>query len=206
MKDRWLWVGMAITFAGLYGLQAACRAYLESNDNNEDGIDEQQSKPPANTSLSLQTLRTLIDSTNPGISQMAIGLVLARLQDRRTHIDVYRLINADAASSDASLRQTAATTLEYLKHGLSSPEVLSPVLSAASTSSPYLHNNDQLLGLDETIVPSIEVPIAGWTAVPRERPSAGDVDARRRRREAVVLHEGSGEVNEDDIIRPGDLR
>ena len=56
------------------------------------------------------------------------------------------------------------------------------------------------------VVPSAEDPVAGWTSVPRERPvdDVGDeeVERRRRRREAMVLHEGSGRVVEGDIIRP----
>jgi hypothetical protein len=47
--------------------------------------------------------------------------------------------------------------------------------------------------------------VAGWVQVPRERPAVNDaaeVERRRRRREAMVLHEGSGRVGEDDIFRP----
>ena len=56
-----------------------------------------------------------------------------------------------------------------------------------------------------TLVPSSQDPVAGWTNVPRERPVDGDaeeMERRRRRREAMVLHEGAGAVREDDIIRP----
>jgi hypothetical protein len=57
----------------------------------------------------------------------------------------------------------------------------------------------------QTLVPSSQDPVAGWTNVPRERPVDGDaeeLERRRRRREAMVLHEGAGAVREDDIIRP----
>lgn len=56
------------------------------------------------------------------------------------------------------------------------------------------------------VVPSIENPVAGWTDVPTQRldPVAnGDDDEvrrRRTRREAMVLHEGSGRLVEEDII------
>ncbi|KYG42837.1 hypothetical protein M433DRAFT_387594 [Acidomyces richmondensis BFW] len=67
--------------------------------------------------------------------------------------------------------------------------------------------------LEEWVVPSSERPIAGWTAIPRALPLQvhGEIDnamesydaiQRRRRREAMVLHEGPGWFGESDIIRP----
>lgn len=61
-------------------------------------------------------------------------------------------------------------------------------------------------GEGELIVPSIENPVAGWTDIPRQRPASiadsdGDEIRRRRtRREAMVLHEGSGSIVEEDIF------
>ena len=52
------------------------------------------------------------------------------------------------------------------------------------------------------VIPSSENPVAGWTNVPRERPTESEADARRRRREAMVLREIDGLVEESDIIRP----
>lgn len=54
----------------------------------------------------------------------------------------------------------------------------------------------------ELTIPSEEDPVAGWAAVPRERDSSAEGELRRRRREAMVLHEGEGGLGEDDIIRP----
>jgi len=67
--------------------------------------------------------------------------------------------------------------------------------------------------LEEWMVPSSERPIAGWTAIPRALPlhdhsdianamESYDTIQRRRRREAMVLHEGPGGIGESDIIRP----
>lgn len=53
-----------------------------------------------------------------------------------------------------------------------------------------------------TLIPSLENPVAGWTNVPRERPTESEAERRRRRREAMVLREGEGGVEEGDIIRP----
>ena len=62
----------------------------------------------------------------------------------------------------------------------------------------------------ESVVPSVNMPVAGWTNIPRERPTravdydATEMERRRRRREAMVLHEGEGGLGEEDIIRPID--
>lgn len=71
---------------------------------------------------------------------------------------------------------------------------------------PLLGDSDAQLagstpGLD-VVIPSIEDPVAGWTNVPRERPAEDEATRRRRRREAMVLREGDGGVEESDIIRP----
>ena len=52
------------------------------------------------------------------------------------------------------------------------------------------------------VVPSVANPVAGWTNVPRERPPESEAERRRQRREAMVLREGDGGVEEGDIIRP----
>lgn len=55
---------------------------------------------------------------------------------------------------------------------------------------------------DRGFIPSEDDPVAGWAAVPRERDSSVEAELRRRRREAMVLHEGVGGFGEEDIIRP----
>lgn len=78
--------------------------------------------------------------------------------------------------------------------------------------SPLAGLRDELLGpsASDVIVPSVENPVAGWEDVPRQRASHGargtgdGTEARRRRREAMVLHEGGGAVTRGDIIRPRD--
>ena len=65
--------------------------------------------------------------------------------------------------------------------------------------------SDGWVNQHQEVVPSTEDPVAGWTNVPRERPlddGEEDWESRRRRREAMVLHEGEGRVVEGDIIRP----
>lgn len=129
---------------------------------------------------------------------MAIDLILKRMQNHRTSAEVTKLIMADVNSSDPNLRQRALTTLDFLTN----EEVTSArsrTWSDASSSSPHTH--DVVRSHSNTFAPSVQLPIAGWEAIPRERP-VGDTEIRRRRREAVVLHEGAGDINEDDIIRP----
>ena len=60
----------------------------------------------------------------------------------------------------------------------------------------------------DVIVPSPASPVAGWTNVPRERSSVEDAalgraEARRRRREAMVFHDGEGRAGEDIIVWSG---
>lgn len=61
-------------------------------------------------------------------------------------------------------------------------------------------NRTMQAGLD-VVIPSDDNPVAGWTNVPRERPAEDEVERRRRRREAMVLRESDGRVEESDIIR-----
>lgn len=68
---------------------------------------------------------------------------------------------------------------------------------------PVVAEMDRVDGLTMSNVPNA---VAQWMSVPRERPpgtaDAAELERRRRRREAMVLHEGGGHVNEDDIFRP----
>lgn len=147
---------------------------------------------------------TLIDSPNPKISDAAIDMVVTRARHPQLKAEISDLIQKDLDSDDLKLSRRAAMAKKFLdEHDM--PTWPSPPLSEASTSSPHISNHESFESA-ESIIPSFSEPVAGWTAVPRERPQSGDDDVRRRRREAVVLHEGAGEVNEDDIIRPADLQ
>lgn len=174
--------------------------------------------------LTVHDLRILADSPHPNIANAAISLIISRFA-RLPHAT--QTITKDLASSDAATRQRAHTVVHFLRNyddvpfdargtlpisppGYSSPTHWSDVLSEPSEdgragSLPDL--GAELVDGGGMIVPSIEDPVAGWENVPRERALSGneeadDAEARRRRREAMVLHEGRGAVTGSDILRP----
>ena len=181
--------------------------------------------------ISLQTLKTLATSPNPSIAASATSLIVQRfaaLPDA-SKLLANDANSGDEARSRQAL--TAIKFLRDWPSGpmfsdvVSIPDspAMSPCLEAmpgdreggltrTPESLPDLFAVDgELVGaemdrMDGLIVPSREHPVAGWTNVPRERPprteNLEELERRRRRREAMVLHEGSGRVNEDDIFRP----
>lgn len=134
-------------------------------------------------------------------------------------------VQTDTASSDPTLRGKARTALSFLRSWAAGDPLgrLSPHegigrrgggISDAALSPSVLSNDYEFdLGTapesdwirasrDRGFIPSEDDPVAGWAAVPRERDDSADAELRRRRREAMVLHEGVGGLEEEDIIRP----
>jgi hypothetical protein len=137
-------------------------------------------------------------------------------------------IRKDLRSKDQATRRAATVALDFLREWGDEPD--SPLWPSSSAVPPEelreedIWDRSRVAGIiprservetnpwldpenDTDIIPSIENPVAGWTNVPRQRMSIDDRDseeaqARRRRREAMVLHEGEDEVREGDIIRP----
>jgi hypothetical protein len=138
-------------------------------------------------------------------------------------------IRKDLRSKDQATRRAATVALDFLREWGDEPD--SPLWPSSSAVRPEEPREEDVFWSgsraaqiitrserveanpwldpdnDTDIVPSIENPVAGWTNVPRQRMSIDDRDseeaqARRRRREAMVLHEGEDEVREGDIIRP----
>lgn len=168
--------------------------------------------PPA---ISLDVLQTLATSPNPNISNSAIDLIVARCWKTEGLIES---VQADAASSDPALRGKARTAVAFLhaeaagnSMGRASPhDGLGRRLSPSVISNDYEFDNGPTRESEWVraarergfTIPSEEDPVAGWAAVPRERDSSDEAELRRRRREAMVLHEGVGGLGEEDIIRP----
>lgn len=172
--------------------------------------------------ISLDVLQTLASSPNPDIGKSAIDLITARCLKTD---GFYQSVQVDAASSDPILRSKARTALSFLRNW-SSAESMGPLsphhgmgrhgVSVGNPGlSPSVLSNDYEFDLgaapesewiraanDHGFIPSEDDPVAGWAAVPRERDGSVDAELRRRRREAMVLHEGVGGLGEEDIIRP----
>lgn len=117
-----------------------------------------------------------------------------------------------AQSPDEDAQKRAKLILRFLKHwpaqtGLEHPATMLD----DGTWTPYTESH---IGADDFFTP-LSVPglferlgtdedLTGWTDIPRERPlnlDVGEAERRRRRREAMVLRESDGQVEEEDIIR-----
>lgn len=99
----------------------------------------------------------------------------------------------DCASQDPEIRRRALTVRTFLREW--APELTS--LDARSDLDPISASLVRTEWDDAHLTAT-----AGWDAIPRPRPGMEEGEARRRRREAMVLHEGDGRIGEEDIIRP----
>lgn len=175
--------------------------------------------------LTVDDLKVLADSPHPNIANAAISLILSRLS-RLPHTS--QMLTKDLVSSDPDTVRQAREAIHFIRNdesasfdtrslpfshmGYASPTRWSDVMSEGPEEdgriSPLARLRDELIGGNSVVVPSIEDPVAGWENVPRERALNGveedgdDAETRRRRREAMVLHEGSHAITRDDIIRP----
>lgn len=127
------------------------------------------------------------------------------------------MLTKDSYSQDEVLRRQARTAVSFLKDW-----PLPPGAEHDLPSTPLGFRNDDddrpasfewtpdsLPDLiDPADVDERERAVAGWERVLHAHPGsrvaydAVETERRRRRREAMVLHEGSGRIEEGDIIRP----
>lgn len=153
-----------------------------------------------------------------------IEVVLENFTCSDHYDDIYASIERDSRSNDEDLARKAKQTIRFLHEKLSIGPSSSPSEAAeresngSSSSSSSSETNASLeqSGSEAEMPPEprsalestrrarrAQLPVAGWTAVPRESlESAEGAEVRRNRREAIVLHEGAGGVEESDIIRP----
>ena len=164
--------------------------------------------------ISLENLKILAESPDPNISNAAISLIVSRF---RKSPEAKMAMIRDHQSKDKEIYNRAKTANDFLAQWGdlpgSAPRRHSRSVSLDSSPQVSIEEDTPLTDdggggaewADGIVVPSPLNPVAGWTDVPRERPLSGDVDElerRRNRREAMVLHEGAGSLAESDIIRP----
>lgn len=164
--------------------------------------------------ISLENLKILSESPDPNISNAAMSLIVSRF---RASSGAKMAFIRDMRSKDKEIYNRARTANDFLvdwgdlpgsvprRNSRSySPDSSSEVI-AEEIRERLMDGDGGAEWADGGVVPSALNPVAGWTDVPRERPFGGDVEEverRRNRREAMVLHEGAGRVEESDIIRP----
>lgn len=177
-------------------------------------------------------LKTLATSPNPNISKSATDLITARCVKAEGLVQSIRVDAASSDPTLQRKARTAMKFLRSWTVGIEvgnmtppgignldgtmDPELSPSVLSIDDLYEPqippsrgrphqwahaqsFLHPRSDR---EDLLIPSEDDPVGGWAAVPRERNASVDAELRRRRREAMVLHEGMGGLGEDDIIRP----
>lgn len=166
--------------------------------------------------ISLEHLKLLTESPNFNIANAATGLVVDRFMRDG---DAYRSFMRDLHSEDEATRHRARLTRDFLRTWPAKSGHILPRYPPSRSDSgrslsdggdltdeeSRLHDGEANLLYDgeiNVVIPSDDDPVAGWTNVPRERPTADEAERRRRRREAMVLRESEGGVEESDIIRP----
>ena len=155
-------------------------------------------------------LKILAESPYPNIANAATSLIVTRFL--RNENETYRDLMADFNSDDETAKRHAKQAIAFL-HDWGLPMDLErsqrrlPEFEEGQNTPSSMGN---LTILDEPIespiVPTVQNPVAGWTNVPRERPSVdGNLEEtpdmqRRRRREAMVMHDGSSELFDEGGI------
>jgi len=213
--DRWLWLGLGVFF--FFAAQGIRHAIGDMVRLIE--LPPEEEEPPAraqdgpHAAVALQDLKVLAMSPSPNISNTAITMIADRVSQ---HPGLWRTITEESKSPNERIRQRALRTIRFLDDWtMNSPF---PAMRGGRDIPPIPARDPEWGGESRGIVSSLEdigaaadlfapgaaAPSAGWDRVPSERPpathSADEAARRRSRREAMVLHEGDGRINESDII------
>ncbi|GAB7364185.1 hypothetical protein MBLNU230_g4736t1 [Neophaeotheca triangularis] len=207
IPDRYIWLGLGVFMIGAaYAVRYAMRDINELTALPDDWDREEEpakGKEPSDE-LSVETLRALVTHHNPNIANSAISIVLQRFAALpNISEEMYEEYN----SSDPVVRHRARTIMKFLENYPLPPEMdrILPIrpadadavmdsLRRSQSPSPFVYNAS---GNDS--VPQ-HVREHG-SQVPGLTEEMMEARNRRIRREAVVLHEGDGEIVEDDIYR-----
>lgn len=226
IPDRYIWLGLGVFMIGAaYAIRYAMRDINELTALPDDWDKEEEpakGKEPSDgeswtnvaepfelhfnnvEELSVETLRALVTHHNPNIANSAISIVLQRFAALpNISEEMYEEYN----SSDPVVRHRARTIMKFLENYPLPPEMdrILPIrpadadavmdsLRRSQSPSPFVYNAS---GNDS--VPQ-HVREHG-SQVPGLTEEMMEARNRRIRREAVVLHEGDGEIVEDDIYR-----
>ncbi|WPH02697.1 Hypothetical protein R9X50_00556300 [Acrodontium crateriforme] len=205
VHDHWFWLGFGVVlFLAARGIRACMTELVQDTeiDNPADPTEEDQNTEPED-SISLETLKTLSTSTNQNIANAAISIIVNRYLKQP---NAQENLVQESKSPDENVQKRAKLIIRFLKHW-PIPTGFDHPVAGDGTWTPYTesHIGEDFftpLSIPETF--EFDESITGWTDIPRERPVSldlGETERRRRRREAMVLRESDGQVQEEDIIR-----
>ncbi|CAK4032756.1 Hypothetical predicted protein [Lecanosticta acicola] len=227
ISDRWLWLGFGIFFlAALKGVQYAISDIIRLTElKPQASLDDDGDKDPEDT-ISLTTLGTLATSPNPSIATAAKSIIIRRFAGLPNATEI---LETDLHSKNDVVRRRARQAVAYLDEW---DEDIAPdqfdVEELPPASGGYIRQEEmrevgrlrrQIQLLEGSGMSQDDVDLAmegimsrleelGFSDVSQlglASPIVGlnaDAEARRNRREAIVLHEGAGRIEEDDIIQP----
>ncbi|KAK5124109.1 hypothetical protein LTR85_001812 [Meristemomyces frigidus] len=230
IDDRWLWLGFGVfIFFAARNIRNAIKDTViltEIDPAQYEDNDEKGKKQPED-SIDLAALKTLATSPNPNIANAAISLIVTRFAQMPS---ASQTLAQDSYSKDETIRRQARTAVTFLKDyplppygdgdtGFELPWTPTRHHPADDDDAAFEWTPDSLPDLidpreaDEQLtlgdgVRAIPTPVGRWSDgtgdIPEPRAAHGalETERRRRRREAMVLHEGSGGIVEGDIIRP----
>ncbi|KAF2723280.1 hypothetical protein K431DRAFT_301876 [Polychaeton citri CBS 116435] len=216
IRDRYIWfVAGVLFYAAAKGIQYAIRDVihltrvndspsLTREDHHEDSLED---------SISIQTLKTLTEHPNPKIRNAAVSILVN--QSMGGPASIQSQIRREVSNYDAEQREhdRAGRVMRLLIHWdgdrVTVPDredidFVNPIFQPDGT---FIWANDGDWTETAAQPPIYEADRAARQSnlgfQPRERnEDALEAERRRRRREAMVLHEGSGQVMEEDIFRP----
>lgn len=107
-------------------------------------------------------------------------------------------VRQDITSQDRNVRRQTNAALKYLEEHVRVTQLPPDAMSSASTTSPASELQPGMREQDEAF--GFEHQPVRHVARTRIRHAGADMARRRQRREAMLFHEGSGELSEGDII------
>ena len=157
------------------------------------------------TAISIATLKTLATSPNPSIANAAISLIVARFLASR---DACKSFSDDLDSPHHETGRRARLAASFLQDysSLSDHATLPWEIPGFSHGNHRGDETDNDGFWTPSLVPrlidaGIDDSELDLAAVPRQRQTSGDdtaeLERRRLRREAMVLHEGDGIIAEE---------
>ncbi|KAF2753261.1 hypothetical protein EJ05DRAFT_542111 [Pseudovirgaria hyperparasitica] len=197
VSDRWLWFGVGIlafmAVKGIsYGLHEVVRVTAIYKPNKNPHNRSSTPEVSAADSIQIKSLVTLAKSSNVEIAQAATTLLCDRFSRSKSCM---RALASDLISTDRLVRQRATKTRLMLEeNNTGGYSIFERRSYERAAHSPYMSSS---LGLPDPSGVHLPVPISAHSR--QHDASEAEQTLRRRRREAMVFHEGNGPLSNTDI-------